>query len=56
MLRCSVRGWGWIRSMPCSWLWLWKRNSETVVPDAATGSKVFASVRSMAAFISENGK
>ena len=27
-----------------------------VVPDAATGSKVFASVRSMAAFISENGK
>ena len=28
----------------------------TVVPDAATGSKVFASVRSMAAYISENGK
>jgi acyl carrier protein len=28
----------------------------TVVPDAATGSKVFASVRSMAAFISENSK
>ena len=27
-----------------------------VVPDAATGSKVFASVRSMAAFISENRK
>ncbi len=26
----------------------------TVVPDAATGSKVFASVRSMAAFIEEN--
>lgn len=28
----------------------------TVVPDAATGSRVFASVRSMAAFISENSK
>ena len=28
----------------------------TVVPDAATGSKVFVSVRSMAAFISENSK
>jgi len=27
-----------------------------VVPDAATGSKVFASVRSMTAFISENSK
>lgn len=27
-----------------------------VVPDAATGSKVFASVRSMAAFISDSGK
>jgi acyl carrier protein len=27
-----------------------------VVPDAATGSKVFASVRSMAEFISENSK
>lgn len=27
-----------------------------VVPDAATGSKVFASVRSMASFISENAK
>lgn len=26
----------------------------TVVPDAATGTKVFASVRSMAAYISEN--
>ncbi|MFA7060872.1 MAG: phosphopantetheine-binding protein [Pedobacter sp.] len=28
----------------------------TIVPDAATGSKVFASVRSMAAYISENSK
>lgn len=28
----------------------------TVVPDAATGSKVFASVRSMAAYITENRK
>lgn len=28
----------------------------TVVPDAATGSKVFASVRSMTEFISENAK
>ena len=28
----------------------------TVVPDAATGSIVFASVRSMAAYISENRK
>ena len=27
-----------------------------IVPDAATGSKVFASVRSMADFISENRK
>ena len=27
-----------------------------VVPDAATGSRVFVSVRSMTAFISENGK
>jgi len=27
-----------------------------VVPDAATGSKVFASVRSMAAFIADNSK
>lgn len=27
-----------------------------VVPDAATGSKVFASVRSMAGYISENKK
>lgn len=27
-----------------------------VVPDAASGSKVFASVRSMAAFIAENSK
>lgn len=28
----------------------------TVVPDAATGTKVFASVRSMAAFIEDQGK
>jgi acyl carrier protein len=28
----------------------------TIVPDAATGSKVFASVRSMADYISENSK
>jgi acyl carrier protein len=28
----------------------------TVVPDAATGTKVFASVRSMAAYIAENRK
>lgn len=28
----------------------------TVVPDAATGSTVFASVRSMALYISENSK
>lgn len=28
----------------------------TVVPDAATGTKVFASVRSMAAYISENSR
>lgn len=27
-----------------------------VVPDAATGTKVFASVRAMAAYIAENGK
>jgi len=27
-----------------------------IVPDAATGSKVFASVRSMAGYIGENGK
>lgn len=27
----------------------------TLVPDAATGSKVFASVRSMAAYIEEHG-
>lgn len=28
----------------------------TVVPDAATGTKVFASVRSMAEYIAANGK